>query len=101
MRHTARLFSGSRNGADDQRVTLAATTAQCCRAKAKSAPLQLMRNDEHQAGAAGTKRMAERHSPTVDVHAVLVELEHAGGVERDGCESFVDIDQVQVGGREV
>ena len=85
-----------REVADDQGVALAAPTAKGRRTGFEATPLELVSKREHESRSAGPDRMPKCDSTTVDVDAVLMELEHAGRVESDCGECLVDLDQVEV-----
>ena len=85
---------------DDQGVALAAAAAQRSRTDAAAATLQLEREVQDDAGAGHADRVAERDGAAVDVDLVVGEAELAGRGDADGGEGLVELDQVEVGGRD-
>src|SRR5690606_17492877 len=85
---------------DDQRVTLAAATAQRGGADAPAAPAELEGEVQRDPGAGHADGVAERDGPAVDVDLVRVDAELLGRHQPDRGESLVDLDEVQVGGRD-
>ena len=86
--------------AHDQRVALTAATTQGGRADAAAAALELERQVQHDPGAGHADRVAQRDRAAVDVDLGLVEARGAGGVDADRRERLVELDQVEVGGRD-
>src|SRR3954449_12807080 len=85
----SRSLSASLRGCshlDDHSVALAAAGADRRAAVAPAAPAQLEHERPDDAGAGGPDRVAERDRATVDVDALLVDAEHADGVQRDARE---------------
>src|SRR4029450_8298469 len=80
----------------DDRVALAAARADRGAAEPASAAAQLMHQRAATVGAGGSDRMAEGDRPTVHVHLVVVDLERPDRVDRDRCESLVDLPEVDV-----
>src|SRR6185503_2259677 len=85
---------------DDHRVALAAARADRRAAEPAAAAPQLVDERHQDAGAAGADRVAERDRAAVHVHLGLVELKHAHRVERDRGERLVDLEQVDLAGRQ-
>src|SRR4029077_11257670 len=80
------------------RIALAATRADRRTAEPAAAPSQLEHEASEQARAGSADRMPQRDRTAVHVHALLVDAEHANGVERDRRERLVDLPHVDVGG---
>src|SRR6478609_7264116 len=74
----------------DDRVALATAGADRRAAVAAAAAAQLEHERADDAGAGRADRVTERHGAAVDVHALLVDPEHARAVERDRRERLVD-----------
>ena len=74
------------HASDDQRVALAPAAAKRRRAGLEAAPFELVSQSQHQARAARSDRVPEGHRAAVDVHPLLVDSQHACGVEGDGGE---------------
>src|SRR4029078_464179 len=101
---------------DYDRIALAAARADRRAAVAAAAPPQLVDERGEDARAGRADRMAdrpgppagapagrayrrpERHAPAVDVHAVLVDAEHADRVQGHRRERLVDLPEVDVTG---
>ena len=97
------LRAGSRSGAghaDDEGVALAAAAAQRGRADAAAATLELERQVQGDPGAGHADRVAERDRAAVDVDLVGVDAQLPGRGQADRGERLVDLDQVEVGGRD-
>src|SRR5439155_11215078 len=90
------FFRSLLRSADDQRVSLPTTAAQRRRADAQAAALQLVREGQDQARAAGADRVSQRDGAAVDVDAVLVDRQHPRRIQRHRGERLVDLDQVEV-----
>src|SRR3954466_12525327 len=82
---------------NDDGVALAAAGADRHAAIAAAAAAQLEHDRAEDARAGRADRMPERDRAAVDVHAPLVDVEHADAVERDRGERLVDLPQVDVG----
>src|SRR6185437_12408229 len=76
---------------DDHGVALAAAGADRDAAVAAAAPAQLEHERADDAGAGGADRVPERDRAAVDVHALLVDAEHARRVQGDRSEGLVDL----------
>src|SRR5579864_3161846 len=97
MTRMARACGRSRlRSPDDQRVALPPTAAERGRPGAKTSPLELESHREHEACPARSDGMSEGDRAAVDVDALLVQVQHAGRVERDGRKRLVDLHQVEV-----
>src|ERR671919_1767140 len=86
----------SRRPPHDQRVALTAPAAQRRAAQVEAPTPHLVCEGQDEAGTGHPDRMAQRHGPSVHVHDVLVQAQHASGMERDGGEGFVDLDETEV-----
>src|SRR5680860_43148 len=84
----------------DQRVTLAATTAQGGSTGAAATTLQLEREVQYDPGAGHADRVAHRYRAAVDVDLVLGQTELTGRGDSDRGEGLVDLEQVEVGCRD-
>src|SRR5882757_4423979 len=97
MIHRTRPGARSRlNSSDDQSVALAAAAAQRRGADPKAASLELVRDSQHKPCAACSNRVPKRDRAAVDIHALIVKLEHAARVERHRSECFIDLHKVEV-----
>src|ERR1700694_4883368 len=76
-----------RHAAADRRGTVAATAA-----------AQLVHERHEDARSAGADRMPDGNGATVDVDALLVDLEHARAYDRHRRERLVDLDEVEAAG---
>jgi hypothetical protein len=92
--------SGLRGHADDERVALTAATAEGSRADAAAATLELVGQVQGDAGTGHAERVAHGDGATVGVDLVLGDAELLGGDEADRGEGLVDLDEVEVGGRD-
>jgi hypothetical protein len=79
---------------------LAAATAQRGGADAAAAPTELEGEVQHEPRTGHADRVAEGDGATVDVHLLRVEAELLGRGQPDRGEGLVDLDEVEVGGRD-
>src|ERR1700742_3304997 len=101
-----RVLSRSKNAAlrgpsaaidlDDHRVALATARADRGAAEAAAATAQLIDQRAQDARPGGPDRVSEGNGTAVDVDLVLVDPQHADGVERHRGEGLVDLPQVDV-----
>ena len=99
----ASLCSGPAQAArdpDDEGVALAAAAAERRRADAAAATLELERQVQGDPGAGHADRVPQGDRAAVDVDLVGVEAELLGRGQPDRRERLVDLDQVEVGGRD-
>lgn len=92
--------SGLRGDADDEGVTLTAATAQGRGADPTATPLELQGEVQGGCGHRTCRGVAEGDGPTVGVDLLLGDAELLGGDEADRGEYLVDLDEVEVGGRD-
>src|SRR5450755_2291847 len=92
----ALMSLGQRSDAQNQRVALPAARADRRAAEATAAAAQLVDERAEDARAGGADRVAEGDRAAVDVHAVLVDPQHADRVQGDRGEGLVDLPNVDV-----
>ena len=90
----------ARRALEERRLALADADAQRREAVAAAAAAQLVRERDDEPGAAHAERMAERDRAAVDVHALLVEPELAHDGEALRGERLVQLDEVELAGRD-
>src|SRR5690606_12294939 len=98
-RETRSSTSGLRD-THDQRVALAAATAEGGGADATTTALEFEGEREHDAGTAHAERVTHGDGTTVDVDDLGIDTELARRRDADGRERLVDLDEVEVGGRD-
>src|SRR5437773_512260 len=81
---------------NNESVALPAAATKRRRTGPQASPLQLMRDRQHQARAAGPDRVSDGDRAAIDVDALLVQSQHPARVQRDRGERLVDLDEVQV-----
>ena len=85
--------------ANDQRVALTTRATQRGRTDTATATRELQRQMQRDARTRGADRMSEGDRTAVDVDDLRVDPELPGGGDTDRRERLVDLDQIQVGGR--
>src|SRR3954449_3948762 len=81
---------------DDRHVRLPPAFTHRLHPVPPTGPLELVEQRGHEPHAGGTERVAERDGAAVDVHLVEVGAGLLLPGEHDGCEGFVDLDEVHL-----
>src|SRR6516162_7757955 len=82
--------------AEDERIALSSAATQRGGPEGDAATAHLVHERDRHAGPRRAERVPECDRVAVDVHDLLVRSEHPGGVQRDGCEGLVYLQQADV-----
>src|SRR5215472_9293767 len=86
--------------AEQQRVALAAAAAQRCGAEPAAPAAQLVDQVQGNPGAGCSERVTDRDGPAIDVDDAGIDAKVPDRLQGDGGERLVDLDQVEVSGRQ-